>query len=177
MPAGTGLGSSTMTPQTRLSELLMHWEELRLQGKAVTAEELCSDSPELVEELRRRIRAREAADPMLTVTPGQDSATVSRPAAPPTEPRRPSVPGYDVLDELGRGGMGVVYRVRNVAIDRIEALKMMRARAAPHPHGIPRFQLEIRATAQFEHPRVTRKRYRDPFVGNGPDAFPLRFAL
>jgi serine/threonine-protein kinase len=49
--------------------------------------------------------------------------------------------------------MGVVYKVRNVGIGRVEALKMM---VSPKPHMIERFRQEIRAIAQFEHERVVR---------------------
>ena len=53
-----------MDSEQRLSELLLRWEELRARGQAVSVEELCSDAPELREELSRRIRAREAGDPV-----------------------------------------------------------------------------------------------------------------
>ena len=43
-----------------VSELLLRWEELRAVGRPVSAEELCGDRPELVEEVRRQIRALEA---------------------------------------------------------------------------------------------------------------------
>ena len=41
----------------QLSELLLHWQELRRQGRQATAEELCAGQPEIVEELRRQMHA------------------------------------------------------------------------------------------------------------------------
>src|SRR5438128_7025892 len=66
-PSNTRRRSWIMSLEPRLTELLMQWEELRLQGRRVAAEELCSDSTELLDELQRRIRALEALEPVLTV--------------------------------------------------------------------------------------------------------------
>ena len=61
---------------------------------------------------------------------------------------------YVVLDELGRGGMGRVYKARHRRMDRIVALKILpRGRRAP-PEAIQRFQQEVRASARVSHPNV-----------------------
>ena len=68
-----------MQEDPRLAELLMQWEESRAQGQTAVAEELCSDSPELLDELQWRIRALEALDPILTLTPpALNSGTIPR---------------------------------------------------------------------------------------------------
>jgi serine/threonine-protein kinase len=145
-----------MPPETRLSTLLLRWEDGRLQGHAVTAEELCGDTPGLRDELERHILALEALDPVLAVTPPRAAETASLNAPAGRTPLLPSVPGYEVLGKLGEGGMGVVYEVRNLAIGRIEALKMMRTLLAATPQLSQRFRKEIRGAAQLEHPRVVR---------------------
>jgi serine/threonine-protein kinase len=145
-----------MTAETRLSDLLMEWEQRRLQGEVVTVDELCADTPELRDELERRIHALQALDPILALTPDWAGTTGPAVAHGPRSTRLPTVSGYEVLGKLGEGGMGVVYKVRNLAIDRIEALKMMRPLLALTPQVSQRFEKEIRGTAQLEHPRIVR---------------------
>ena len=72
-----------MSSDETVSDLLLRWEELGAQGKVVSAEELCRDRPELVEEVRRQVRALEAVYrvPGLLVavsTEGADPARAKR---------------------------------------------------------------------------------------------------
>jgi serine/threonine-protein kinase len=66
----------------------------------------------------------------------------------------PHVEGYEVLDVLGRGGMGVVYRARDIALGRIVALKMLRSGALADPQEIQRFYREAQAAAHLNHPHL-----------------------
>jgi serine/threonine protein kinase len=66
----------------------------------------------------------------------------------------PTVPGYELLDELGRGGMGVVYRAKQLSTDRIVALKLIRDGALAGPHERARFRVEAEAAARVRHPNV-----------------------
>jgi serine/threonine protein kinase len=143
-----------MTSEAQLGDLLMRWEDLRQQGKNLAIEDLCADTPQLRDELRRRIEALKALEHVLAVTPEPGNLTVAQEQLARSTPRDlPTIPGYEILGELGHGGMGVVYKVRNLGIGRVEALKMM---PSPKPHMIERFRQEIRAIAQFEHQRIVR---------------------
>jgi serine/threonine protein kinase len=62
--------------------------------------------------------------------------------------------GYRVLGELGRGGMGVVYRAEDLALRREVALKVMRPELAAHPVARARFLREARAQAAIEHDHI-----------------------
>src|SRR5579883_2801243 len=66
----------------------------------------------------------------------------------------PTVPGYDLLGELGRGGMGVVYRARQAGAGRLVALKMIRDSALAGPQERARFRIEAEAAARMRHPNV-----------------------
>ena len=74
--------------------------------------------------------------------------------APPAGPA--DVPGFTVLRELGRGGMGVVYLARQHAPGRLVALKMVQAGAAAGPMLRERFRLEGEAIARLAHPGIVQ---------------------
>ena len=61
---------------------------------------------------------------------------------------------YEILSELARGGMGVIYRARQISLNRIVALKMIQPGHLPSPEAWLRFQTEIKASAQLNHPSI-----------------------
>lgn len=67
-----------------------------------------------------------------------------------------SLGGYDVLKELGRGGMGTVYLGRQVSLDRLVALKVMNPDKARNPGFVARFTREAYAAAQLVHHNVVQ---------------------
>jgi formylglycine-generating enzyme required for sulfatase activity len=76
---------------------------------------------------------------------------------PPCEARDyPEVPGYEILGVLGHGGMGVVYRARQLQANRLVALKMIRAVEHASPTERLRFQIETEAVARLQHPHIVQ---------------------
>src|SRR4051812_6412258 len=98
-----------------------------------------------------------AGDPALhNETLAQTPADVERAAAalPPTALSIGAVPGYEILGELGRGGMGVVYKALHLRLNRVVALKVMLAGVHADPREIIRFLSEAEAVAAIRHPNV-----------------------
>jgi len=127
-------------PDPRLVSLLLRWEDLRAAGQPADPAALCAGQPELLEPLREAI-ARLGAIERTFAVPSAAAAS-------------PAIPGYAIEGELGRGGMGVVYRARHLGLGRPCALKLILPGAADD--ALARFETEARALARLSHPGVVQ---------------------
>jgi serine/threonine protein kinase len=67
-----------------------------------------------------------------------------------------AIPGYEILGVLGHGGMGIVYKARQINADRLVALKMILAGGHARPEEMARFRTEAEAIARLQHPHIVQ---------------------
>jgi WD40 repeat protein/tetratricopeptide (TPR) repeat protein/predicted Ser/Thr protein kinase len=140
-----------MTDDPRVDRLL---EELLESGG--TPEEACRSCPELLPQVRARLlRLRLLEQEVGAIFPPSDALGGAGPAAPPIA-ELPRLPGYEVEAELGRGGVGVVYRARHLRLNRTVALKMLLAGAYATGSERQRFAREAELVAGLRHPNVVQ---------------------
>jgi eukaryotic-like serine/threonine-protein kinase len=127
-------------------------------GKTPDFEAVRKDHPELFDELRQLWATAMVAEDLATL-----SAVLDAPAEKADVPARvePPVAGhrrvgdYEILEEIGRGGMGVVYRARQISLGRIVALKMVLRGALASATDRTRFRAEAESAARLHHPHIT----------------------
>ena len=149
-----------MPESDRLLDLVVEWEELREAGQSVKIEDLCRDCPELLPALRERLKALGALDAVLSdagTTCADTAATImdsasDRSAGP--EEALPEIPGYQVLRELGRGGMGVVYEARQNNLNRLVAVKLLPGGRQATAAAQARFKAEVESIGRLQHPNL-----------------------
>jgi hypothetical protein len=160
-----------MGSDEQLDALVDRWQDADAAGVGLTPAELCRDTPELLGKLDhllgvlRRFKQLHSDSTSVTAEhrPAQtETCSVSPPTATtPPEARPSALPvigssfdGYRIVAELGRGGMGCVFRATNPVLGRDEALKVMLPEVAARREARARFLREARAMAAVRHDHV-----------------------
>lgn len=120
-------------------------EALALQiglNRALQGELSNEDDTRTVDDANRTTPPREGTTPPVDATPPRRVGSL------------PRLDGYEMLGELGKGGMGAVYRARHLALGRLVAVKMILSGSLADDHAVRRFRAEAEAVARLDHPGI-----------------------
>jgi serine/threonine-protein kinase len=147
--------------EQRVNEVIAVYLEAVRAGQAPDRDELIAGHPELAADLAAFFADHDKvvalAGPLSAERPGAAPvSTVGPDATPPPEPAAPgrTFGDYELLEEIARGGMGVVYKARQVSLNRIVALKMILAGQLASESDVRRFRTEAEAAAGLDHPHI-----------------------
>jgi serine/threonine protein kinase len=137
----------------RLARLLADLSEQARQGRPPDVNAVAVAHPDLAAELRELWGAVLLADELARGERGASAPCYPQQGA--DAPRSPKMFGdYELLEEIGRGGMGLVYKAYQRSLDRTVALKMILRGELATPEDLARFQTEAQAAAHLEHPNI-----------------------
>jgi serine/threonine protein kinase len=139
----------TVEQQERLTEILDRYMRAQEQGLPLDQETLLAEHPDLADALR--IYLRSLAE-LHDVAAGFGRAADDLVDAPKQEPGR--LGDFELLREIGRGGMGVVYEARQISLNRRVAVKLLPFAAVLSAKQIARFKHEAQAAAHVQHPNI-----------------------
>jgi serine/threonine protein kinase/tetratricopeptide (TPR) repeat protein len=127
-------------------------------GEAPPVEEYSRRFPRHASRLRVQIELQEAidSDPLPQLTQSTSVSSTSSHCQLPGGDQPAPVRGFEILGVLGRGGMGVVYKAKQLGLNRLVALKMIRAGEHADPERLERFYAEARAAARLQHPHIVQ---------------------
>src|SRR5262249_39526999 len=152
--AGSDGGGSSGPPR-RIEDYLAHFPRLnrpevlrRLVEEEYQIRRRFGDNPSLEEYAARFPSVMLDSDGVRTIK------EVPAPVA--TAPPPIAVPGFAIISELGKGGMGVVYKAQQTRLKRLVALKVLLGGASAQGEELVRFRTEAEAIARLKHPNVVQ---------------------
>lgn len=140
--------------EQRLADLLSELTDAICQGVPLDFDQVCRENPDLADDLRKLWGA-------VLVTDTAGAVAEERPRNDPQDDSQlrqlqlPTLIGdYQLIEEIGRGGMGVVFRARQLSLDREVAIKMILRGRLASDADLKRFLAEAAATARLVHPGI-----------------------
>jgi len=120
-------------------------------------QQLSSFSGQPSPDLERRLQRAEALSHELWQTLPESAAVGESTQPPVQDENRPETFGqYQLVERIGQGGMGTVYKARHTHLKRTVAVKLLRTGRTRDPQAVARFQAEMEAVGRLDHPNLVR---------------------
>jgi serine/threonine-protein kinase len=133
--------------ECRLDDVIAAYVLAAEAGEAPDREELLRLHPDLADDLRAFFADFSRID--------RQAAALRALATPAPVPEGLRTLGdYELLEEIGRGGMGIVYKARQMSLNRLVAVKMILGTQLGTPEDVERFRREARTVATLDHPHI-----------------------
>jgi len=140
-----------VTLKPTVEELFQRYVENHVvHGTRLSGEELCGDHSDLADRLRVLIERYHRVDETMSKEIGRPTADTTEDETPP-----PEIAGFQTIERIGRGGMGEVYKVRDLKLDRVIAAKILR-RDSVTARAYGDFLGEARSMALFSDRRIVQ---------------------
>jgi len=148
---GTKSSPENRPPSERIAALIDAYFERRRAGENLTPESFAAEYPDFADDLAPYLQGVSLLERVSQKTRLYGDRTSA-----PTRIGEPQIESYDVVEEIGRGGMGVVYRAIQPGTKRVVALKVMLGGCFASEATRARFEREIQLAARLEHPAIVR---------------------
>lgn len=150
--------------EQQLAELVSELTDRAQRGEQVDLEKVCQQHPQFAHELRYLWGTVLVTEAIGSRSNWQEIATNSDTSVwPPQLPFR--MGDYQLLEHVGQGGMGIVFRAKQISLGREVAIKMIQRNRLNSPEDHQRFLAEAEATARLEHPGIVQVYEAGEFEG------------
>ena len=149
VPLSDGGSKAAASVESRLAEAADEFAEALARGERPSIEDFAGRYPEIADQIRSVLPAIEAMQG-LAAGGGVDGAGLLA----ETHGAARELGDFRILEEIGRGGMGIVYRAEQISLGRTVALKILPFAGMLDEKQLQRFKNEARAAATLEHPHI-----------------------
>jgi serine/threonine protein kinase/tetratricopeptide (TPR) repeat protein len=149
---GSSLTQLTREQRERLTDVLERYLTALEQGAPLSQEAILAEQPDIASALANYFRSLEDLHDMAAGFAGEKPRAEEPADKEPEGTKR--IGDFELIREIGRGGMGVVYEARQISLDRRVAVKLLPFAAVLDNKQIARFKHEAQAAAQVHHPNI-----------------------